>query len=354
MPTPIRLEKFDEKQRQGRRIDRLPARDQSEHGGHLASEMMDAIATFKEQIEGRTKDMPNVPEGIQILLKGATTATGNALLDSQKLLGLKLEILEERSEGVIIALSSDPNLRRLSQAVDDFRNDARTIPTAKRPQGTRKPGVPAIFSIDDIRLSQRALRIGEELSEVAIDILSNYVVDIEIAAGSELGDESLARQHSFSEYLRQAGGSIFGNGPIVEEDYALYRAQVGGRLLTDLLDVHVWVKSIDLPPEVERDGLELYNMQESTIPPITTNRGSSPAICVIDSGIARQHPLLRESMKGKPHKSFIPKDTSTGDPGKRGHGTAGRKYRGSRLFARRPYSYRTYYTCSDCTSEGIR
>lgn len=319
---PIRLEKFDDQPRQVRARSHLPDRNQATHGAHLRNQLSTAIANYRRRLSSRQATLPGVPEGIQVLIKGATTSSGRSLLESAKLKNLKLEVLEERHDGIVIALSPDSELRRLGQAFEDFRTDERSAPTEKRPHGTRKHGVNTVFAIDDLQSTPRDRRMGDELSEVQIRSNQKYVVDIEIAAGKELEDEGAQRREQFANYLRDAGAVIFGHGPIVEEDYALYRAEVIGRLLEDILDVHIWVKYVDLPPQVEREGLELRNIREPDLPTIASPPADSAIVCIIDSGVVTQHPLVAPAMNGNDHRSFIPGDTNIGDTGPRGHGTA--------------------------------
>jgi hypothetical protein len=319
---PIRLEKFDDQPRQVRGRGHLPERDQATHGAYLRRQLNAAVASFRQHLSDRQAVLPGIPDGIQVLIKGAIMKSGRSLLESTKLKGLKLEVIEERPDGAVIALSPDPKLQSLDQAFEDFRTDERTPPTEKRPQGTRKRGVNTVFAIDELQPTPRDLRMGDELAEVRLRPNQKYVVDIEIAAGTELEDEGAHRREQFAEYLRGAGAVIFGNGPVVEEDYTLYQTEVSGRLLEDLLDVHIWVKYIDLPPQVEREGLELRNMSEPNLPPIIPPLTGSATICVIDSGVVTQHPLIAPAMEGNGHRSFIPGDASIGDAGSRGHGTA--------------------------------
>lgn len=321
MAEPIRLQKFDDQPRQVQGRGRPVSRDSAAHGSHLRNQLQSAVAALRQRLVARQPSLPDVPVGIQVLIRGATTADGKSLLESEKLKGLKLQVLEERSEGLVIALSPDPELRRLREAVEDFRSDARTAPTPSRPNGTRKRGVNTVAAIDDVEPTPRSLRMGEELSHIPVVPDSSYLVDIEIAAGRDLGDEAYSRNQEFTEYLRRAGASIV-DRPIIEEDYALFRAHVDGRLLTDLLDVHVWVMYVDLPPEVELEGLHLRNIQEPHLPTIISPPTDAATVCIIDSGVAMQHPLLEPAMRGNRHQSFIPGTTDLGDSGSRGHGTA--------------------------------
>jgi hypothetical protein len=115
---------------------------------------------------------------------------------------------------------------------------------------------------------------------------------------------------------------VVGNGPIVEEDYALFRAYITGTVLNDLLENHPWVKSIDLPPVLERQGFELRDIAIDRLPEFVAPDGAAPVVTALDGGIVPRHPLIRLSVDGLHHESFLPGNASFVDGGHEGHGTA--------------------------------
>ena len=322
MPNPLRIEKFSDEIRTVRGRGQLPPRDQPVHGEALNAQLAAAVAHATQARGNRNPALPEPPDGTQIFIKGATTASGETLLDSAQLKGLKLEVVEERRDGLVVALSADPHAARLGKAVEDFRTDARTAPTEKRPFGTRKPGVKAIFAVEEVLSPTRQLRLGDELSAIEIQLEQTYTVDVEVAAGRDLADEGVQRRAAFTEYLQAAGAVLVGNSPLLEDDYAFYRAQVSGTLLVDILDVHPWVIWVDLPPRVELQGIQLRNIDEPNLPPFTPPEADTIGVCVIDGGMATAHPLLEVAASGQVHRSFIPGLPGTGDAGPNGHGTA--------------------------------
>jgi len=127
-------------------------------------------------------------------------------------------------------------------------------------------GSTKIAAVEGIVPTNRTLKVGDELLlEGAIRSRQSYLVDIEIAAGSSVEDHALRREE-FSAYLQDAGAAIVGTGPIVEEDYALYRARITGRVLLDLVDNHPHVLSVDRPPAIELEGMELLDIDNPRLP----------------------------------------------------------------------------------------
>ncbi len=142
--APIRLEKFLDEVRQKDGRSKLPERDQAEHGAALIRQMQAALRKSTEQRSTRNQDLPPLPEEIQVLLRGATTSTGKALLDHDKVpKGWKLELVEEQRDGLLVALGRDPKAAELLRVLDSYQRDERTA------TGRRKAGVKAVFRFQD-------------------------------------------------------------------------------------------------------------------------------------------------------------------------------------------------------------
>lgn len=294
-----------------------PARDQQAHGASLEHQLAAAISLYSLRRGSRAPGLPPIPDAIQIVLRGVTASTGRPLLDATSVpKGWKLEIVEERQDGLIVAVSPDPQVQRLAEAIVSYRNDERT------PTGKRKAGTTTLLSVDEVPSLDRSLRMGEDLAAIGDLVPGAYfMVDIELAAGTshETGEQ---RRREFAQYLRDGGATVMGNGPILEEDYALFRARVPGQLLTDLLDVHPYVNFIDLPPIIEREAFELDSIDRPGLPSVEAPESESPAIVVLDGGVIPTHPLIEPALAGQHHQSFLPGNTSVLDGGTDGHCTA--------------------------------
>jgi Subtilase family len=312
----IRLPRLADEARivQGRG-NRLTRRNQERHGRQLLAQLEDARREFERQIAARPRGAPAVPQGVQLLIKGATSDSGKVLLEGSKLKGLLLEIVEERRDGLFVVVSTDPRITRFEQAIEDFRGDVRTA------RGIRKRGERQIFEIDRVEVNSRREKIGDELALIEIRDDRSYTVDIEFAAGSE-HPSSAERRREFSEYIAASHGRVVGAGPIVEEDYALLRAYITGDSLNDLLNNHPWVTSIDLPPSLERQGFELRDITIDRVPDFIPSEPGAPVVTVLDGGIIPQHPLVRVALDGLHHQSFLPGNAEVVDGGIEGHGTA--------------------------------
>jgi hypothetical protein len=298
------------------RSPKLPVRNQQAHGRQLEQQLRNLFDTVAEQRDTRPRELPPLPEAVQLLVE-SSAARGKPILTQASLpKGWNLEVVEERPDGILTAISRDPNLAKLQRSVGAFRQDERTA------TGRLRFGATKIAALQRIVPADRALKLGEELLlQVPIRRAQAYLVDIEIAAGSSVDDHAQRRQQ-FGAYLRDAGAVIVGTGAIVEEDYALFRARITGRVLLDLVDNHPHVLSIDTPPSVELEGMELLEIDLLRLPGSLDRIAAGPPIVVIDGGVVSEQPLLRQALHGPTHRSFIPGTPSVIDGGIEGHGTA--------------------------------
>lgn len=295
---------------------RMPERNQQAHGRLLEQQIRSLFNTMEERRGTRARELPGLPEEVQLLVQSSAPRGKPILTEESVPKGWSLEVVEERPDGLLTAISRGPNLDKLERSISAFRRNERTT------TGRLRFGSTKIAAVDQIVPSDRELKLGEELQlEGPIQNRRTYLVDIEIAAGSSVEDHA-QRREQFGAYLRAAGAVIAGTGPIVEEDYALIRARITGRVLLDLVDNHPHVLSIDAPPSIELEGMELLNIDNPRLPDSLQAIATGPPVVVVDGGIVREQPLIWRALDGPVHRSFIPGLPSLNDAGADGHGTA--------------------------------
>jgi hypothetical protein len=317
----IRLTHFLEEQRRPRRGggDAAPLRDQAEHGEHLRQQLAEAVSAHASQLATRDLGLPPVPDGFQLVVKSALSDSGRPLLTADQIPARwHVDILDERRDGLILTASPDPEVSRLSETVEAYKNDERTQ------AGRLKPGTRGLFSVDDLPVPAREFKMGPTLlrllEETPLAPDNTYVVDIEIAAHS-FDQTTGERAAAFADYLRSGHAELI-SGPVTQIDYIVFRAFVRGALLSDMLDFHPWTAFVDSPPELEQQGMALRSITEPGIPPIEAPDGTAPVIVVIDGAVAVGHPLIAPSCHGQHHTSIVPNEPFVDAQNARGHGTA--------------------------------
>lgn len=175
---------------------------------------------------------------------------------------------------------------------------------------------------EGMRLWNREDRIGTRLRDLigpageTIHPDELYVLDIELW---HRGTRDLATA-SLQE-LRE----LLQNGTTIQEreldhfvgDYlCLARVRVSGRLLTRLLNLDA-IAEVDLPPVPELNRADVGRVTARDFPPTPDPDPNGPRLCIIDSGLAGNHPLLARNVAAT--GSEMSSMTSAAD--EHGHGT---------------------------------
>jgi Subtilase family len=82
------------------------------------------------------------------------------------------------------------------------------------------------------------------------------------------------------------------------------------------------VLSIDTPPSIELEDMELLDIDNPRLPGSLERVAAGPPVVIIDGGVIPGQPLIRRALDGPVHRSFIPGTPSVNDGGLDGHGTA--------------------------------
>ena len=229
--------------------------------------------------------------------------------------------LVSREEGnVVIAFKENRDLTDFKEAVARFANPA-IRPDGEQAQST----VFDVFQyIDAERMERygRADRIGGRLEErigsegERIDPKELYTADIEVwHRGNVPTHESIGRLRKVVEMQGKDGNRVCDQ--YVGSGIALLRAKLTGSLLNDLLEVDD-VAGIDLPPLPELNPFVVHQSNARSFkkgPPPPQN---GPRLCVIDSGVNAEHPLLSQHVGHA--ETFHTKTSTAADVN--GHGTS--------------------------------
>lgn len=291
----------------------LPQRNFAEHGAQIQARLAEFSETARRRREARPPDLPALPIGAAMEVDVAVPGGKPVISAAQVPKTWGVEVIEERQDGVLLAYTTDLAAPKLARAAESFRDQVRT------PRGRLRHAATRVAAVEQVGAIERAERMGEELASTGdIRQAENYLVDIELAAGLSQGEVGEERRHDFTRYLREAGGLLVGS--IAEEDYALFRARISGRVVLDLLDNHPFVLLIDLPPTIEREGLALLDIDEPQLPELELSPG--PPVGVIDGGMIPEQPLIRAAVDGPTHLNYLPVPNSILDGGADGHATA--------------------------------
>jgi hypothetical protein len=241
---------------------------------------------------------------------------------AERLQELGITVVGIERDGAIIAFRDDANLNEFRQAVDTYTRGPRVNQQTGQPFASTAWDILELVEADQMHLWGRADRVGTRLAEAvgpegqAIDRTRLYVLDVELW---RRGTRDLAQQ-GLNE-LRQ----LLADHPAADErlrdhfigdTLCLARVSVRGAKLNALLDLDI-VAEVDFPPTPVFDARTAKQLTRTAFPTPPRPPSAGPSVCILDSGIASNHPILANNI-GHAEAVLTP-GTSPNDAN--GHGT---------------------------------
>jgi len=225
-------------------------------------------------------------------------------------------------DGAIIAFRDEANLAAFRDGVDQYTLGPRLNQETGLPYQSTAWDVLEVIDAEHMQVWGRSDRIGSRLAReigadgeaIAVDRL--YVVDIELW---HRGTTALARQ-SLDE-VRRLVQNAPAPGERVRDEFAgdmlcLAKVSVQGSKLSQLLELDI-VAEVELPPVAVFDVSMANRVTARQFPSPPRPPEDGARVCVVDSGIVPQHPLLTNNVG---HYESILTTTASGTD-EHGHGT---------------------------------
>lgn len=244
------------------------------------------------------------------------------LIDLLHTAGLIVVSLEP--DGAVIAFREETDLSDFKAAAAGYAaGPAPGInPKTLQPYKSTKYDVLEFIEPDQMRLLTTTDRIGPSLKEMIgsngekIGHDQTYVLDVELwHPGNKLAARKLVEELRVFVRNRGIAGEAF-HDFYVGDYLALARLRLKGSGLQQLLEADA-VAVVDLPPRAEFHALELRQASAQDFLPIPSPPQTGPRVCILDSGITSNHPLLQSHIGHA--QSFLSGDNNPADPN--GHGT---------------------------------
>lgn len=276
------------------------------------------------ELEGEIRTAREVAPQIQPHLIFRIPLAKGAMVDqiSDRLREVNIIPVSIEPDRAVIGFRDDADLNDFRAAVADYiRGPKINRETGERYKST-KWDVFEYIDPEGLRLWGREDRIGPRLAETigddgeTIGLDQTYVLDVEVwhRGTRDLALASLQELRELFQSDAQQRGQILDQ--FVGDYLCLARVRVSGALLSLLLDLDV-VAEIDLPPIPELNPMEVLNATARDFPPVPTPDRNGPQLCIIDSGLAANHPLLSPNVAAV--SSAMSSTSSAADD--HGHGT---------------------------------
>jgi hypothetical protein len=313
--------------------------DRGGHGSALKTSASVIVSDWQEQLEERKQEQkPELPQAVPLILQIDPNA-----FDAEELRKFGIEVIAELEDGYIIGASADLQLTDLLKKIEQFINSERgggkvpeiweILDGAKRPEYILSPELQEQWGVIqdsqiyvvDIGIScvgtKSQLRDYPKRESYRSD--ENYIegirrwMDDRTMTYQEWDDLKRKREVDFENFVAgyqvespeyiDAGSSVYCELP----DSFSCRISISGKGLRDLVLNFPYIFDVSLPDDIHEDSSPISQVSNSeiefTLEPPEVN---APKVCIIDSGIQEQHPLLRAAIAINDSKSWVPNETN--------------------------------------------
>jgi hypothetical protein len=276
-----------------------------------------------DEIEAEARRAPTVQgfaPHLVFLVPLALGASADAV--AEKLRDAGLTVVSIEPDQAVVVFQDDANLAEFRRALDQYMAGPRIIAATGEQAKTTQWDVFEFIEADRMRNWSRADRIGARLAaEIGvngerIDRVRIYTLDVELwhPGLAELARQKMAELQALVN-LERADRERFSD-QFVGDLLAVARVSVSGAKLEQLLDASI-VAEIELPEQPVFDAVAASQVTPRDFPAPPAPLEDGPRVCILDSGIVSNHPLLAANVGGE--EAVL---TATNDPADtNGHGT---------------------------------
>ena len=307
-----------------RRRRSAPPSPPPDRGGRtsFAEQLRHSIDDLEQEVTRR----PRPPAGIQphLVFRVPLARSASSQIVAELLERLGIRVVGIESDKAIIAFRDEANLSEFRQAVAVYEKGPQkgiNVRTGQPYQMTQWDALEYVEAAN-MRLWNREDRIGRRLAHCigdhgqAIQLDRLYRVDVELW---HRGTDELAR--AAVRELSLLVDSDASNeerlcDTFIGDLLCLARVAVRGAKLDALLNLDI-VAEVELPPQPVFDARAARFVTARDFPPPPSPAPDGPAVCVVDSGVATNHPLLASNMGHA--EAVVPDSDSPAD--QYGHGT---------------------------------
>lgn len=293
-----------------------PPRVRGEFGPSLSAR----LAQLEQEIRAARAVAPQIQPHLIFripLAKGAMVDEISARLREVNIIPVSIE-----PDRAVIAFRDEIDLSDFRAAIRDYVRGPKINPRTGERYKSTKWDLFEYIDPEGLRLWGREDRIGPRLRELignggeAIQANQRYVLDVEIwhRGTRDLATASLQELRELLQANTQIQGTVLDH--FVGDHLCLARVRVSGPLLSSMLDLDA-IAEVDLPPVPELDAADARNVTARDFPPVPAPDPNGPRLCVVDSGLAANHPFLARNVAGV--SSEMSSTTSAAD--EHGHGT---------------------------------
>lgn len=293
-----------------------PARGERAAFGGLLQNKVDEIEAEAQ----RTPTIQGFAPHLVFLVPLAAGASADAV--AEKLRDAGLTVVSIEPDQAVVVFQDDVNLAEFRRALEQYMAGPRIIAATGELAKTTQWDVFEFIEADRMRIWSRADRIGARLrAEIGvngerIERLRIYTLDVELwhPGLAELARQKMAELQALVNQDRADRERL--SDQFVGDLLAVARVSVSGARLERLLDASI-VAEVEVPEQPVFDAVAAAQVTPRDFPAPPAPPEDGPRVCILDSGIVSNHPLLAANVGGE--EAVL---TATNDPADaHGHGT---------------------------------
>lgn len=278
------------------------------------------VEELERQAQAKTQPAPGVQPHLVFRVPIAAKASPTVLMERLEEVGISIVGIER--DGAIIAFHDDVRLAAFRQKLEEYTQGPKINPQTGQPNASTKWDVLELIEADQLRLWSRPDRVGSRLAELAgsegrnLQPAEIYVLDVELwhRGTRDLARETITELRALLDDDPSPNERI--SDTFIGETLCLARVHATGARLDRLLEMDV-VAEVDLPPTPVFDSMMAQRATPRDFPKPPRPREGAPSVCILDSGVASNHPLIASNMVHA--KSILTQEQSAADGN--GHGT---------------------------------
>ena len=291
-----------------------PARGERATFGETLLGKVDEIETEARRIPAVQGFAPHLVFRVPLASKAPVDAVAERLRDAS------LTVVSIEPDEAVVVFQDDANLAEFRRALQQYMAGPRMI--AGEQAKTTQWDVFEFIEADQMRSWARADRIGARVgAEIGvngerIDRRRIYTLDVELwhPGLAELARQNMAELRVLVDQDRVDRERL--SDQFVGDLLAVARVNVSGAKLERLLDASI-VAEVELPEQPVFDAVAAAQVTPRDFPAPPAPPEDGPRVCILDSGIVSNHPLLAANVGGE--EAVL---TATNDPADaHGHGT---------------------------------
>lgn len=288
----------------------------------FAQILTDKLTDLEGELLEAAVTTPGIQPHLVFRIPLAKGAVVDEIATSLRKVGLIAVSIEP--DRAVIAFRDDADLAEFKKAVAEYSKGPRQgiNPKTREPFKTTKWDLFEYIETDSMKLWARADRIGPGLKVAAgddgqdLDGSTVYNVDAELwhRGTTNLALASVQEVEAILRESRTPNSRIIDR--YVGDTLCLLRIRATGTTLSRLLDLQV-VAELDFPPQPDFDPVAAASVTARSYPDVPRPDPAGPRLCILDSGIASNHPLIANNVG---HTAAVMSSTTMAAD-EHGHGT---------------------------------